>query len=128
MSEAEECERAASVARVVAEAGRDVLHSGRAEGSDGEVAPGGHRAGRVAGPQLGGVLGEGGVADMVQGLDLPVVADELGELGRGGLLGGQAGDGVDRLDGGPAGLAVGAPALDLDGLASPGEEEAPTTI
>ncbi|BBJ45048.1 hypothetical protein SSPO_077660 [Streptomyces antimycoticus] len=59
---------------------------------------------------------------MVQGLDLPVVADELGDLGWGGLLGGQAGDGVDRLDGGLAGLAVGAPALDLDGLAGSGEE------
>ncbi|WNM33747.1 hypothetical protein RKE30_26905 [Streptomyces sp. Li-HN-5-11] len=26
------------------------------------------------------VLGEGGVADMVQGLDVPVVADQFGEL------------------------------------------------
>lgn len=31
---------------------------------------------------MGGVLGEGGVADMMQGLDFPVVADESGELGR----------------------------------------------
>jgi hypothetical protein len=61
---------------------------------------------------------------MVQGLDFPVVADEFGGLGRGGLFGGQAGGGVDRLDGGLAGLAVGAPALDLDGLAGSGEEEA----
>uniref|UniRef100_A0AAU1IB89 Uncharacterized protein n=1 Tax=Streptomyces sp. NBC_00180 TaxID=2903632 RepID=A0AAU1IB89_9ACTN len=61
---------------------------------------------------------------MAQGLDLPVVADEFGELARGGLLGGQVGDGVDRLDGGLAGLEVGAPALDLDGLAGSGEEEA----
>jgi hypothetical protein len=75
--------------------------------SDDEVAPGGHHAGHVASPQLGGVLGEGGVADMVQGLDFAVVADELGELGRGGLLSGQAGDGVDRLGGGLASLAVG---------------------
>ncbi|WP_406191226.1 hypothetical protein OG331_49375 [Streptomyces sp. NBC_01017] len=56
---------------------------------------------------------------MVQGLDLPVVADEFGDLGRGGLLGGQVGDGVDRLDGGLAGLEVGAPALDLDGPPGP---------
>ncbi|MGI5138202.1 helix-turn-helix domain-containing protein [Streptomyces sp. CA-106110] len=34
--------------------------------------------------------------------------DELRELGGGGFLGGQAGDGVDGLDGGPAGFAVGA--------------------
>jgi hypothetical protein len=31
-----------------AETGRDVLHSCRVEDSDGEVAPGGHRSGRVA--------------------------------------------------------------------------------
>jgi len=103
------------VAGVAAETRRDVLHSGCAEGSDGEVAPGGHRAGCVAGSQLGGVFGESGVADVVQGLDLPVVTDESGELGRGGLLGGEAGDGVDGLHGGLAGLAVGASALDLDG-------------
>lgn len=57
--------------------GRGVLRSGCSEGSDGEVAPGGHRAGRVVG--------------------VPAVADKLGELGRGGLLVGQAGDGVDLL-------------------------------
>ncbi|WP_406191295.1 hypothetical protein OG331_49145 [Streptomyces sp. NBC_01017] len=48
-----------------------------------------------------------------------MVADEFGDLGRGGLLGGQVGDGVDRLDGGLAGLEVGAPALDLDGPPGP---------
>lgn len=34
---------------------------------------------------------------MVEGFDLPVVSDELGELGRSGLLGGQAGGGVEGL-------------------------------
>lgn len=57
---------------------------------------------------------------MVQGFDRSVVADESGELGRSGLLGGQAGDGVNCLDGGLAGLAVGALTLDLDGLAGSG--------
>jgi hypothetical protein len=52
-----------------------------------------------------------------------VVPDESGVLGRGGLLGGEAGDGVDGLDGGLSGLAVGAAAFDLDGLAGSGEEE-----
>jgi len=60
----------------------------------------------------------------MQGLDLSVVADELGELGRGGLLGGQAGDGVGRLDGGLPDVVVGAAALDLDGLAGSRKEEA----
>ncbi|MFJ5282216.1 hypothetical protein, partial [Streptomyces parvulus] len=45
---------------------------------------------------------------------------ESGELGRGGLLGGEAGDG---LDGGLSGFAVGAAALDLDGPVGSGEEE-----
>ncbi|WP_232543837.1 hypothetical protein [Streptomyces buecherae] len=62
--------------------------------------------------------------DMVQGFDLPAVANEFGELGRGGLLGGQVGDGIDRFDGGLAGLEVGASALDLDSLAGSGEAEA----
>src|SRR3954451_9029428 len=66
---------------------------------------------------------EGGVADVVQGLDLPEVADELRELGGSGLLGGQAGDRVDGVDGGLAGLAVGAPALDLNGLTGAREEQ-----
>lgn len=51
-SEAEECEGAMGVAGVVAEAGGDVLRSGCSEGSDGEVAPGGHGAGCVAGAHL----------------------------------------------------------------------------
>lgn len=66
---------------------------------------------------------KGGVSHVVQGLDLPVVSDQGGELGRDGLLCGEAGDGVDRLDGGLAGLAVGAAALDLDGLAGTREEQ-----
>jgi hypothetical protein len=41
---------------------------------------------------------------VAQDLDSPVVTDESGDVGRGGLLGGQAGDGL-------AGLAVGAAAL-----------------
>lgn len=79
--------------------------------------------GAPPGRRLGSVLGERGVPDVMQGLDVPVVANQLRELGRGGLVGGQAGDGVDGLDGGPAGLAVGAAALDLDGLAGAGEEQ-----
>ncbi|GGJ68351.1 hypothetical protein GCM10010121_093880 [Streptomyces brasiliensis] len=53
---------------------------------------------------------------MVQGLDLPMPTDQFGKLGRGGLLGGEAGDRIDRLDGGLPGRAIRATALDLDGL------------
>jgi hypothetical protein len=69
------------VAGVAAEAGGDVDGPGELERADGEVAAAGHGAGRVAGPQPGGVLGEGGVADVVRGFDLPVPLDEFGELG-----------------------------------------------
>ena len=45
---------------------------------------------------LGAVLGEGGVADVVQAvLDRPVPAEVVGEAGRAGLLEGQAGDRID---------------------------------
>jgi len=50
---------------VVAEAGRDVGGAGQLEGTDSQVAPGRHCAWRIAGPQLGGVLGESRVADVV---------------------------------------------------------------
>jgi hypothetical protein len=115
-ADAEEFEWAVGVAGVAAEAGGDADGPGEFQGADREVAAGGHCAWRVAGPQLGGVLGEGGVADVVQGLDLPVSLDQLRELGGRGLFGGEAGDRVDGLDRGPAGLAVGAPSLDLNGL------------
>jgi hypothetical protein len=48
----------------------------------------------VAGADLGGVLGVGGVADMVQRLDAPVAADVIGRLGRAGLGRGEVGDRV----------------------------------
>jgi hypothetical protein len=41
---------------------------------------------------LGGVFGEGGVADVVQCLDAPVAADVVREVSRVGLGGGEAGD------------------------------------
>ena len=56
-------------------------------------------AGPWGGLDLGEVLGIGHVADPVQPvLDDPVRPLRVGELGGAGLYGGQAGDGVDRLD------------------------------
>ena len=60
--------------------------AGVAEHCDGEVAQAGHGAGRAAGADLAGVFGVGDVADVVQGLDAPVAADELGEVGGPGCL------------------------------------------
>jgi hypothetical protein len=79
--EPEQGERSAGVAGVVPLRGGDVRLASQAEGTDGEIAPGGHGARRDACPQLGSILGERHIPDMVQGLDLPVVADQARELG-----------------------------------------------
>ncbi|WP_229845295.1 hypothetical protein, partial [Streptomyces cinnamoneus] len=100
------------VASGAAEGGSDVGDAGAFQDADGEVAPRGHRPGRVSGPQLGGVLGEGGVAKVVRGLNAPVVADQPGEPGGERLLGGQAGDGLDVLFGEVGDAAGGCLAVD----------------
>jgi hypothetical protein len=60
------------------------------------VAQAGHGPWGVAGTQLAGVLGEGGVADVVQRLDAPMPSDVVGQASRAGLGGGEAGDRVHR--------------------------------
>ena len=52
---------------------------------DGEVAQAGHGSWAVAGAGLGGVLGEGDIADVVQRLDAPVAPDPVGQAGGAGL-------------------------------------------
>ena len=71
------------------------------EDADGEVAQASHGSGGGAGADLGGVLGEGDIADVVQRLDAPVAADPVGQAGGVGLGGGEVGDRVDG-DGTPA--------------------------
>jgi hypothetical protein len=66
---AEQGQDSAGVAGVAAQRGGDVVVTMPPEGGDGEVAQAGHGAGRGAAAELGGVLGEGGVADVVQRLD-----------------------------------------------------------
>jgi hypothetical protein len=61
--------------------GCDAGVPGRFQGADGQVAQGGHGLGSAAGADLGGVFAVADVADVVQGLDLPVAADPGGELG-----------------------------------------------
>ncbi|MEU8588397.1 hypothetical protein AB0C59_15575 [Streptomyces sp. NPDC048664] len=70
----------AGATRVVPEPGGDVLHAAELESADGEITPGRQRAWSVAGSQMGGVLGKGRVADVVQRLDLPVVPDQSCKL------------------------------------------------
>src|ERR1035441_1101554 len=62
--------------------------------------------------------------DVVVCLDGPVLADQAGQVRRGGVRAGQAGDGVDGLAGDLAGGGVLPPAGDLDGLAGVREVQA----
>ncbi|MFD8787221.1 hypothetical protein [Kitasatospora sp. NPDC059599] len=73
-------------------------------------------------------LKKGDVADVMQGLDVPVAAAQLRKLGRGGLVGGETRDRVDGLDGGLSGRAVGAAALDLDAWQAPGNSSPFTVV
>ena len=102
---------------VVAAAFGDVQVAGVFDGRDDGRADGGQVDGPAAGPAGRGVFAEGHVPDVVVRLDGPVLADQPGQILRGGLRAGQAGDGVDGLAGDPAGGSVLAPAGDLDGLA-----------
>jgi hypothetical protein len=70
--DAEEWQDSGGVAGVAAQGCGDVAVAVGAQDADGEVAQAGHGAGGVAGADLGGVLSEGGVADVVQRLAAPV--------------------------------------------------------
>src|SRR5690242_8549598 len=106
---------------VVAAAFRDVQVAGVLEGCGDGGADGGQVGGPAAGPAGRGVFAEAHVADVVVRFDGPVLADQPGEVLRGGVSAGQAGDSVDGLAGGPAGAGVLPPPGDLDGLAGPGK-------
>jgi hypothetical protein len=56
-----------------------------AQDANGEVTQAGHGAWYSAGADLGGVLGEGNVTDVVQRLDRPVAAQQVGQPGGAGL-------------------------------------------
>ena len=109
---------------MVAQCGGEVDRPGADEHADDQVAQAGHDLRAGPGAQLGGVLGKGHVADVVQAvLDLPVPADEVGEPGRAGLVIGQAGDRVDDHAPPPPGAKVADAAGDLDELGSVREPE-----
>ena len=89
--DAKQWQDSSRVAGVAAQRGGDVAVTVPPQDADGEIAQAGHGAGGGAGPDLGGVLGEGGVAEVVQRLDAPVAPDPVGQAGRAGLGGGEAG-------------------------------------
>jgi hypothetical protein len=88
--DAEGGEGSAWVASVAAQRGGDVDQTRPAQHADDQVAQGRHDIGSGAGAELGGVLGERGVAEVVQRLDRPVPAQRVGEPGGAGQGGGPA--------------------------------------
>ena len=109
---------------VVASAFGDVQVASVFDGRDDGSPDGGQVGGSAAGPAGRGIFAERHVADMVVRLDGPVLADQAGQILRGGVRAGQAGDGVDGLAAGLAGGGVLPPPGDLDGLAGVREVQA----
>ena len=76
--DAEQCQEVGGVAGLAARRSGDGVAAVETQDADGEVAQAGHGPGSVAGADLVGVLGEGGVADVVQRLDAPIPSDLVG--------------------------------------------------
>jgi hypothetical protein len=107
----------------MAQGGSDVAVAVGAQDADGEVAQTGHGAWCSAGADLGGVLGEGDIAEVMHRLDGPVPPDEIGQPGGAGLGEAEAGDRVDGYR--PPSLGPEGPGLagDLEDLSGVGEAE-----
>jgi len=126
--DAQEWQDSGGVAGVAAQGGGDVAVAHGGQDADGEVAQAGHDSWGGAGAGLGGVLGEGGVADVVQRLDAPVALDSVGQAGGVGLGGSESGD---RVHGHGAPAPVGErpdPAGDADRLGGVGESRPGTVV
>src|SRR5664279_3689127 len=107
--------------------GGDVGGAVTAVDADGEVAQYGHDRGAVAGADLAVVFGEGDVADPVQPvLDVPVAADDVGDLVGSDLALVQVGDRVDGLGAPPFAVERSATTCHLDGEAGVREADADT--
>ena len=103
---------------MAAQRGGDVDRPRPAQHPDGQVAQRRHDVRSAAAADLGGVLSQGDIAEVVQGLDAPVPPDEVGQAGGAGLGVGEAGDRVDGhgLEPPKAGLQVAGGAGDLEDL------------
>src|SRR5690349_18574077 len=84
---------------VVAPAFGDVQVASVFDGRDDGGADGGQVGGPLAGPAGRGVFAEADVADVVVGLDEPVLTDQAGQVLCSSAGAGKAGDGVDGFAG-----------------------------
>src|SRR6266487_3787979 len=91
---------------VVAPAFGDVQVAGVFDGRDDGGTDSGQVGGAAAGVAGRGVFAECHVPDVVVRFDGPALADQAGQVRRGGVRAGHAGDGVDGLVGGLAGGCV----------------------
>ena len=114
------------VAGVAAQRGGEVDRPGPAEHADDQVAQAGHDLGPPSGADLGGVLGEGDIAEVVQRLDGPVPAQQVGQPGRAGLVEAEAGDRVTITSRrrGPAARRLAGDLEDLGGMGNPKRRDA----
>jgi hypothetical protein len=122
--DAKQRQQAGGVAGVAAQRGGDGAVPVPPDDTDGEDAQAGHGPGGGGGAHLGGVLGEGGVAAVVQRLDAPMASDVVGEAGGVGLGGGEVGDRVDRHGAPPPVVQGPDPAGAANGLGGVGEVQA----
>jgi hypothetical protein len=111
------------VAGVVAQGSGEVGWSRPAQHADGQVAQGCHHAWAAAGAELGGVLGEGDIADMMQRFDRPVPTQQVGQAGGTGQLEGEAGDRIHGHGPPSGGVQVAGLAGDLEDLGGVREPE-----
>ena len=87
---------------VVAPAFGDVQVAGVFDGRDDGGADGGQVGWPAAGTASRGIFAGSDITDVVVRFDGPVLADQPGQVRRGGVRAGQAGDGVGSLAGDPA--------------------------
>jgi hypothetical protein len=80
-ADAQECPGSGGVAGVATQGGGDVAVPAGVQDTDGQGCAGWPWPGGRAGTDLGGVLGDGDIAEVVQRLDAPVAPDPIGQAG-----------------------------------------------
>ena len=127
--QADEPQRGPDVAAAMAQRRGDVADLGEAQQADRQIAQRGHELRRGALADLGAVLVEGPVADIMQAVfDRPVAADQLEQTFRRGLSRREAGDPIAHLLAPQRAGERAHAALDPEGLLEVGELRVPDEL